>query len=54
MANLRELTVEKVRQYHRDFYRPQNLCVIVTGNVETQRILDALEPVEQRILEKGN
>eukprot|EP01116_Phalansterium_solitarium_P016672 TRINITY_DN3923_c0_g2_i1.p1 TRINITY_DN3923_c0_g2~~TRINITY_DN3923_c0_g2_i1.p1 ORF type:complete len:1064 (+),score=371.04 TRINITY_DN3923_c0_g2_i1:1094-4285(+) len=53
MANLRELRVEKVRQYHRDFYRPDNMCLIISGKVERDAVLKALAPVEARIASKG-
>jgi hypothetical protein len=33
MANLRALSYETVRKYHADFYRPDNLCVIVAGQL---------------------
>ncbi|KAF9586373.1 hypothetical protein BGW38_006117 [Lunasporangiospora selenospora] len=53
MANLRSLGAEKIRQYHRDYYRPDNLCLIVSGQVDHGKLLDALAPVEERILSKG-
>lgn len=53
MANLRDLHVDKVRQYHRDFYRPDNLCMIITGKVNPADVFKALQPVEDRILSKG-
>ncbi|KAF9918748.1 hypothetical protein BX616_006122 [Lobosporangium transversale] len=53
MANLRSLKAEKIRQYHRDYYRPDNLCLIISGRVDHQKLLDALGPVEERILSKG-
>jgi len=53
MANLRDLKVDQVRRYHRDYYRPDNLCIIVTGQVPLERLLAALEPVEADIRRKG-
>ncbi|KAI9272698.1 Metalloenzyme, LuxS/M16 peptidase-like protein [Phascolomyces articulosus] len=53
MERLRELSVEKIRKYHRDYYRPDNLCLIITGTVNHEKVLKALEPVEQSILSKG-
>jgi hypothetical protein len=35
MANLRALTAQKIRDYHRAFYRPDNLCLIIVGQVRT-------------------
>ncbi|KAF9100744.1 hypothetical protein BGX29_006292 [Mortierella sp. GBA35] len=53
MSNLRSLEAEKIRQYHRDYYRPDNLCLIVSGRVEHSDLLNALGPVEERIISKG-
>ncbi|EAT39319.1 AAEL008862-PA [Aedes aegypti] len=55
MANLRTSTTnEKVRAYHAGFYRPDNLHVIITGQIEPEDIFKALEPVEEKILSKGD
>lgn len=43
-----------VRQYHRDFYRPDNLAVVIVGQVELSAVFATLEPFEQRILSKGS
>ncbi|CDS09692.1 hypothetical protein LRAMOSA02369 [Lichtheimia ramosa] len=53
MERLRELSVEKIRGYHRDYYRPDNLCLVITGTVDHDRVLQALDPVERNILSKG-
>jgi Zn-dependent M16 (insulinase) family peptidase len=42
-----------VRNYHKSYYRPDNLCLIVTGKVEKNELLKALEPVEESIIERG-
>lgn len=42
-----------VRNYHQSYYRPDNLCLIVTGKVDKESLLKALEPVEASILSKG-
>jgi Zn-dependent M16 (insulinase) family peptidase len=39
-------------QYHRDFYRAENLTIIVTGSVEPNQIFRALAPIEAKVLEK--
>lgn len=33
VENLRKLTNEAVKAYHREYYRPDNLCIILTGQV---------------------
>ncbi len=45
MKCLRSLTVEKIRQYHRSYYRPDNLCLVVVGQVEHQALMDAVAKV---------
>lgn len=53
LRNLRESTTnKKVRDYHKAFYRPENLCVIVAGSVSTQDVLKALESTERKIISK--
>ena len=63
VENLRDLTVHKgqncfilpyfsVRDYHKTFYRPENLCLLITGQVELQGLFQALHQVEQKILSK--
>lgn len=55
MKNLRESTNNtKVRNYHRSFYRPENLTLIITGQVKSEDVFKALEPVEQKIISKGS
>lgn len=54
MKNLRESTNnEKVKAYHAKFYRPDNLTIIVTGQVQPEDLFKSLEPVEQKIINKG-
>eukprot|EP00762_Andalucia_godoyi_P004356 ANDGO_08127.mRNA.1 Uncharacterized protein YOL098C len=50
---LRRLTVEQVRNYHRQYYRPNNLGLIITGNVEPQELFTALEPLNKKIKSKN-
>ncbi|KAF6215152.1 hypothetical protein GE061_009903 [Apolygus lucorum] len=55
MKNLRESTSnEKVRAYHKQFYRPENLYVIVVGSINPEEVLKALGPVEESIISKGD
>lgn len=52
MSNLRTSTSnEKVRYYHAQFYRPENLTLIITGQVKIDDVSKALEPFERRILD---
>lgn len=53
LKNLRESTNnEKVKQYHKEFYRPENLTVLVAGQVKHADIFKALQPLEQKIISK--
>lgn len=55
MHNLRTSTTnEKVRNYHDQFYRAENLTLIITGQVGIEEVAKALESVEARILSKVN
>lgn len=42
----------QIRHYHREFYRPENLHIIITGQVEAEDVFAALESVQQKILSK--
>jgi Zn-dependent M16 (insulinase) family peptidase len=53
MKNLRSLSAETIRQYHRDFYRPENLCLIITGKVDHAHLLATLDKFEEKIVAKG-
>lgn len=55
LKNLRESTNnEKVKQYHKEFYRPENLTVIITGKVKHADVFNALQPLEKKITSKDN
>jgi Zn-dependent M16 (insulinase) family peptidase len=70
MEALRVLTIEQsavprvlkdctdssaVREYHASYYVPQNICLIVCGRVDPQRMLEKLESdVEPRIAKHGH
>ncbi|KAG1416659.1 hypothetical protein G6F58_005871 [Rhizopus delemar] len=54
MKKLRELSVEQIRHYHKSYYRPDNLCLIVTGKVDKDELMKTLDIVEASILEKGS
>jgi len=52
MANLRSLSVDKVRRYHKEYYTPDNIILIVTGNVSNTDYFVALDEVEALILKR--
>lgn len=41
-----------MRNYHKAFYRPQNLCLIVAGKVDTEELFHAIAAVERKIVAK--
>lgn len=42
-----------VREYHQSYYRPDNLCLVITGKVDKDELMKTLEVVEESILKKG-
>ncbi|KAL4219134.1 hypothetical protein ACF0H5_021716 [Mactra antiquata] len=55
MKNLRESTShQKVCSYHKEFYRPDNLSLIITGQVKAEQVFNMLQPLEKKILAKGS
>lgn len=53
IANLRSLQVSQIRRFHQDFYRPENLCVIVGGKWDDDApLLDSILSFEEKILAK--
>ncbi|XP_067141202.1 uncharacterized protein C05D11.1-like [Centruroides vittatus] len=54
LKNLRESTTnEKVKEYHCQFYRTENLCITIIGKINVSDLFKALSPVEERIIKKG-
>jgi Zn-dependent M16 (insulinase) family peptidase len=53
MSDLRTLTVDTIRKYHASFYRPDNLSLIITGEVDTDALFACLGAFEQRVISKG-
>ena len=45
-------TIEKVRAYHKKYYRPENTYLTITGGIEPAMIFAALDPVERKLMEK--
>ncbi|XP_065331975.1 uncharacterized protein C05D11.1-like [Cloeon dipterum] len=55
MHNLRTSTDNvKVRNFHKQFYRPENLTLAITGKVEAEQVFAALADFENKIIAKGN
>ncbi|SCU80636.1 LADA_0B08724g1_1 [Lachancea dasiensis] len=41
-SQLRELTNNEIRNFHQDMYSPENLCLIIAGNVPEEELLDVM------------
>ena len=41
-----------MREYHAEYYRPENLTVIIVGQIDIEQIAKAIAPLEQLILAK--
>ena len=48
--NLRQVTREGILAFHRDYYRPENVALVVTGQVEVKELLASLEGIEAKLL----
>ena len=54
MKNLRESTShKKVVEYHNQFYRPENLRIIITGRVDPADLFKVMDDVDQEIAAKA-
>ena len=42
----------KVVDYHKEFYRPENLCLVITGQIKPEDVFTALKPLEDKIVNK--
>ncbi|KAJ0419969.1 Metalloenzyme, LuxS/M16 peptidase-like protein [Aspergillus carlsbadensis] len=51
MEQLRVLTAERIRAFHREMYQPKNLCLIITGEVDQEDMLKRLDQFEDTILD---
>lgn len=45
-------TIDKVRSFHKKFYRPENLTLIIIGKIKLERVFDALKPIQEKIKSK--
>jgi hypothetical protein len=52
VANIRALTVDKVRRYHEEYYSPDNALLVLSGNVKSEDFFGALDKVEALVLDR--
>ncbi|KAK2788479.1 hypothetical protein FQN53_003625 [Emmonsiellopsis sp. PD_33] len=51
MEQLRVLTAERIRAFHREMYQPKNLCLVLAGEVDHENMLQILNDFEGTILD---
>lgn len=49
MAELRKLTNDRIRDFHKQLYRPDNLCVIITGSIDETEMLEVMSKFDTEI-----
>lgn len=52
MENLRVLTADRIRQFHRDMYQPKNLRLVLIGEVDHTNLLEVLDKFEDDIVDR--
>ena len=50
MEQLRVLTADRIRSFHKAMYQPKNLCIVIVGAVDHLDMLGVLDKFEQTIL----
>ncbi|KAM0148866.1 hypothetical protein ACHAPG_009728 [Botrytis cinerea] len=51
MENLRILTPERIRAFHKEMYQPKNLCLVLIGEIDQKELLEILDNFEEGILD---
>lgn len=51
MEQLRVLTADRIREFHREMYQPKNLCLVLIGEINQPELLQILDEFEGTILE---
>ena len=51
MENLRVLTADRIRAFHKEMYQPKNLCLVLVGEVNQGHLLQILDDFEETILD---
>ncbi|KAF7584021.1 Peptidase M16 inactive domain family protein [Clavispora lusitaniae] len=48
-SELRHLTNDQIRDFHKAMYRPDNLCVVITGSVDEQELLEIMNEFDNSL-----
>ncbi|KAI9775319.1 MAG: hypothetical protein M1839_001303 [Geoglossum umbratile] len=51
LEQLRVLTADRIREFHREMYHPKNLCLIIIGEVDHENLLEVLDKFETPFLD---
>jgi Zn-dependent M16 (insulinase) family peptidase len=49
LKDLRDLNVDTIRNYHKDYYRPDNINIIISGNVNHEEIFNSIEKFDEKL-----
>ncbi|CCE66262.1 hypothetical protein TPHA_0P01040 [Tetrapisispora phaffii CBS 4417] len=52
--NLRNLTNEEIKQFHADYYKRENLCIIICGNLPEEELLATVSEWDNETMEPIN
>lgn len=55
MEETRKLTIDRIRAYHKEYYRPENLAIIVTGQLDERQVdllMSSIRKYEEKLLAK--
>ena len=47
-------TIEKIRDYHKRFYKAENIVLIISGKIDQHQIFKRLASIERKILDVKN
>jgi len=50
MDQLRVLTADRIREFHREMYQPKNLCLVLIGEIDHKDLLNILDGFESTIV----
>ncbi|KEQ67668.1 uncharacterized protein M437DRAFT_80310 [Aureobasidium melanogenum CBS 110374] len=51
MEQLRVLTADRIREFHREMYQPKNLCLVLIGEIDQPELLQILDEFEGTIMD---
>jgi Zn-dependent M16 (insulinase) family peptidase len=53
LKDVRALDINTIRKYYKDIYRPDNLCLIIVGDISVDQVIGSLSPYIEGIVKKG-